>query len=177
MANEPKKGLFGKAIDALTNRDEKAAAEEAQKKAAEAEKATLEAQKAAAAAKAEVAKLTAEKAAAQRKADEEARAKAAAETAKAAELKRQEYFREMSEAKAKVEMAATAAAAPKYIAEHTITGETLSDVSLKYYGNATRPYFMVIYEANKDVIGPDPGKVRPGMKLHIPELPEELKKK
>jgi len=165
MADEPKKGLFGKAIDALTSRDEKAAAEEAQRKAAEA-------QAQAAAAKAEAAKLAAEKAAAQKEA-EEARAKAAAETAKAAELKRQEYFREMAEAKAKAE----AAAAPKYIAEHTITGETLSDVSLKYYGNATRPYFMVIYEANKDVIGPDPGKVRPGMKLKIPELPEELKKK
>jgi len=64
------------------------------------------------------------------------------------------------------------------MAEHTLTEtETLSHLALKYYGNADRPYWMVIYEANKDVIGPNPALVRVGMKLRIPALPDELKKK
>jgi nucleoid-associated protein YgaU len=67
---------------------------------------------------------------------------------------------------------------PKYIAEHTLTAEeTLSHLSLKYYGHATKPYWMVIYEANKDVIGDNPNRVRPGLEIKIPELPEELKDK
>ena len=66
-----------------------------------------------------------------------------------------------------------------YIATHTVTDkDTLSHVALKYYGNATRPYWMVIFEANKDVLGDEPpGKFYPGVEVKIPELPEELKKK
>ena len=45
------------------------------------------------------------------------------------------------------------------------------------YGYASREYWMVIYEANKAVIGDNPNIVRPGMVLNIPELPENLKKK
>ena len=79
--------------------------------------------------------------------------------------------------KAESEAAAPAAPAePKIIAEHTLTEtETLSHLSLKYYGNATRPYWMVIYEANKEEVGPNPALVRVGMKIKIPELPAELK--
>jgi len=55
--------------------------------------------------------------------------------------------------------------------------ETLSHLSLKYYGSAVRDYWMVIYEANKDVIGDNPAHVRPGLVVKIPELPENLKKK
>jgi nucleoid-associated protein YgaU len=53
--------------------------------------------------------------------------------------------------------------------------DTLSHVALKFYGNAGRDYWMVIYEANMDVIGDNPGIVRPGTMLKIPELPEGLK--
>ena len=64
----------------------------------------------------------------------------------------------------------------KMLAEHTIgEGETLSQIALKYYGHATREYWMVIYNANKAVIGDDPGKIKPGMELKIPELPANLK--
>jgi nucleoid-associated protein YgaU len=67
--------------------------------------------------------------------------------------------------------------APKFIAEHTLTAEeTLSHLSLKYYGHATQPYWMLIYEVNKDVVGDNPNHVRAGMKLKIPELPAEMKK-
>lgn len=59
----------------------------------------------------------------------------------------------------------------KIIAEHTVAaGETLSDIALKYYGSAVKEKWMVIYDANKAVIGNDPGKIRPGQVLKIPEL-------
>ena len=65
----------------------------------------------------------------------------------------------------------------KVIAEHKVgEGETLSHLALKYYGNATRDYWMVIYEFNKNVIGDDPGHVHMGTMLKIPELPSSLKK-
>lgn len=60
----------------------------------------------------------------------------------------------------------------QYIAEHTMKpDETLSHLALKYYGSAIREKWMVIYEANKDVIGPDPAHVKPGTVLKIPKLP------
>lgn len=66
----------------------------------------------------------------------------------------------------------------KVIAEHTLTAEeTLSHISLKYYGHATEPYWRVIYEANKEIIGDNPNHVRAGLELKIPELPASLKDK
>lgn len=59
----------------------------------------------------------------------------------------------------------------EYIAEHTMKpDETLSHLALKYYGSAVREKWMVIYEANKEAIGPDPAHVRPGTVLKIPKL-------
>jgi hypothetical protein len=59
----------------------------------------------------------------------------------------------------------------EFIAEHTIaSGETLSHVSLKYYNSAIKAKWMLIYEANKDVIGDNPNRVVPGMVLKIPKL-------
>ena len=58
------------------------------------------------------------------------------------------------------------------IAEHTMRpDETLSHLALKYYGAAVREKWMVIYEANKEAIGPDPAHVKPGTVLKIPKLP------
>ena len=57
----------------------------------------------------------------------------------------------------------------KMIAQHTLKeGETLSHLALKYYGSTEKNKWMLIYEANKAVIGDDPGKIRPGMQLNIP---------
>jgi nucleoid-associated protein YgaU len=65
----------------------------------------------------------------------------------------------------------------KIIAEHTLAAnETLSHISLKYYGSAAKPYWMLIYEANKAVIGDNPNHVRAGLVLKIPELPADMKK-
>ncbi len=63
--------------------------------------------------------------------------------------------------------------AVEYIAEHVMKpDETLSHLALKYYGSAIRDKWMIIYEANKDAIGPDPAHVRPGTVLKIPKLPK-----
>lgn len=153
MATEEKKkkSFFDKAIDALTTRDEKAAALEAKKKAEEAEK------------RAEAAEEKIKELKRQRKHEEVTKQRIAAQNAR----------RAMWAAR----KAAAEAAKTKYIAEHTLTSEeTLSHISLKYYGSATRPYWMVIYEANKDVVGDNPAHVRRGMVLKIPVLPEELQK-
>lgn len=58
----------------------------------------------------------------------------------------------------------------KIKAVHTVAeGETLSALSLKYYGSAVKEKWMIIYEANKDVIGDDPGLIVTGQVLKIPE--------
>ena len=58
-----------------------------------------------------------------------------------------------------------------FIAEHTVTaGETLSHIALKYYGSAVKEKWMIIYEANKAVIGDNPNKIRAGQVLKIPEI-------
>ncbi len=59
----------------------------------------------------------------------------------------------------------------KIKAVHTVAeGETLSGISLKYYGSAVKEKYMIIYEANKDVIGDDPNLIVTGQVLKIPEL-------
>jgi nucleoid-associated protein YgaU len=169
--DEKKKGFFEKTVDMISSRDEKAAATEAAQKAAAAEKTAADA-------KAEAARLTAEKDTAN-KAAEVARQEAAAAQNKAQAFERMEQMREMEDMKVRAAAAAEAAAKaalPKIIAEHTTGDETLSGIALKYYGNATRPYWEVIYEVNKAVIGANPNIIRPGLKLQIPELPAALKK-
>jgi LysM repeat protein len=47
-------------------------------------------------------------------------------------------------------------------------GDVLSKISQKYYGHGTKTYYMKIYNANKKIIGPDPDRISPGMKLLIP---------
>ncbi len=57
----------------------------------------------------------------------------------------------------------------EYLAQHTVgPDDTLSHIALKYYGSAAQEKWMLIYEANKAVIGPDPNKLRPGIVLNIP---------
>lgn len=61
--------------------------------------------------------------------------------------------------------------AKKYLAEHTVAaGETLGDISLKYYNSAVKAKYMAIYEENKDIIGDNPNVIKPGMVLKIPEI-------
>lgn len=163
MADE-QKNIFQKAVDALSSRDEKAAAEAAAKEASQ--------QKVVAA--------SAQAEASRQKAAAEAATKKAAEAEAA--MKKMEADKRQAELDAKgaklaADMKASTEAMkkPKFIAEHKLTSsETLSHLSLKYYGSAVRDYWMVIYEANKDVIGPNPALVVPGMVIKIPELPPNL---
>ena len=60
----------------------------------------------------------------------------------------------------------------KFIAEHKVTpDDTLSGLASHHYGNASRKHWMFIYNANKAVIGADPGVLKPGITIKIPELP------
>ena len=48
-----------------------------------------------------------------------------------------------------------------------VSGDTLSAISKKYYGDANK--YTVIFEANKPMLS-DPNKIYPGQKLRIPAL-------
>ena len=181
--DEKKKGLFDKAIDALSSRDEKEALEAALEELEAAKQAAAQAQAEAAKAKAAATSATAQAKVETQKAIKEAQKRADEAESKAKTLEahiqrtREARQREMQlERQRQMEARQAAAAAPKIITEHTLTSEeTLSHLALKYYGHATKPYWMVIYEANKDVIGDNPNRVKRGLVLKIPELPPELK--
>jgi nucleoid-associated protein YgaU len=112
------------------------------------------------------------KQAAKKKLEDAQKATEAAKAAEAANAARQQAFVNLAQSQA----AAKAAAAPKVIAHHRVTGdETLSHLSLKYYGHTTEPYWRLIYEFNKEKIGSDYKNIYDGLVLDIPELPAALK--
>lgn len=192
MTDEAKKNIFDKLVDAVTDRDEKAAAEASRLEAIQ--KATDKAMEDIAAKQKAIAELKAQAEAdarakvvaeAKLKADAEAKARAAAEVqAKAeAEAKRQEEVERQAQLKAQQETRAEETAriaaekARAALPRHTVVpNDTLSAIALKHYGHATEPYWRLIYEANKEAIGANPGVVRPGTELVIPEVPADLKK-
>lgn len=62
----------------------------------------------------------------------------------------------------------------KFMATHTVQpGETLSHLSLKYYGSTDRSKWMMIYEANKGMIGDNPAVLKAGWVLKIPVEKQE----
>ncbi|GAP21604.1 LysM peptidoglycan-binding domain-containing protein [Leptolinea tardivitalis] len=168
MSPEQKKSILDQAIDALTDRDEKAAAAKA---AAEAQaKAEAEARAKAAAeenarnvaeANLKAQKEAAEKAAAEAQAKlKEAEQKAAVEANQKAVEARNEQIKAMLEAQKAAEVLTT----------HKVeAGETLSGIALKYYKSSTRESWMKIYEANKAIIGDNPGMIKAGQELKIPK--------
>lgn len=177
---EKKKNIFDRAIDALTNRDEKAAAEAAQKAAEE--------KKAAEAKAAEQAKFDAKRA---ELAAEKAKADAAAAAKKQAEeqqkklddmrmqQEREEQRKEQEAARARAAAAAEAAAKAAEAAKikHVWTKEdTYASLAQKYYGSFQEPYWRLIYDHNKEIIGDHPNAIRVGLEIEIPPLPDELKK-
>ena len=183
MADDKKKSIFDNLINALTDREEKEAAAKAaaEKAAAELAAKEAEARKAAAEDKRDelVAKVATEREAkekAVKEAAEQANREAArknAEAEAAIRVRAEEQRKRLAEEASK---RAEEAAKPKFIAEHKVSpDETLSHLALKYYGHATRDYWMLIYEANKETIGGNPNIVRVGTVINIPELPEELK--
>jgi nucleoid-associated protein YgaU len=188
------KGIFDSMLNAVTNRDEKAALEAAKQHMAELEqqvaaaeqKSLANSQRADAAEKkvvelqAALSKAQTDSQAALAKVQADLKIASSAMTlleqrATAAEAK----IKAFEDEKVRAQQAAYTleAAKAKIIASHTMTAnETLSDLALKYYKHATPAYWQLIYEANKDAIGPNPNKVRPGTVLNIPVLPEDMKK-
>ena len=64
----------------------------------------------------------------------------------------------------------------RFIAEHTVKkGDTLSAIAKKYYGSGAKPYYELIFEANKDIIK-DVNLIYPDQVFKIPPLPPGLKK-
>jgi nucleoid-associated protein YgaU len=175
--SDQQKNIFQKAIDLVSSSDEKAQLEAALKELEEAKQAAAKAQAAAASAAVQV-QAEAQKAlleANKRAAEAEAKAKALQERLQA--IEEIEYKRVEAERRMASEARAAAQVAPKIIAEHTVkTDETLSQLALKYYGHATEPYWRLIYNTNKDVIGDNPNRLKIGLSLKIPELPADLKK-
>jgi nucleoid-associated protein YgaU len=159
MSPEQKKNILDQAIDALTNRDEKAAA------AAAAAKAQADANaKAAAEANAKNVAAANAKAAADNAAKAAADAKAKAEE----EVRAAAYAKAQAEAKA---FADAKAAADAILTTHkVVAGETLSDIAMKYYKSSVREKWIKIYEANKAIIGDNPGMIKAGQELKIPKL-------
>ena len=181
---EEKKGLFKKLADALSNKDEEAA-EAAAKELAESQakaeaardrlikeaktKATAEAKAAA-----EKAKLEAEQA---KKEAEEAKA----EAAKLRQLKAQEEMAKKIAAAQKVKVEAEAKKAAEEAIKaatikHVWTNEdTYASLAFKHYGSQKTPYWRLIYEHNKHIIGDNPNSIKTGTEIEIPPLPDELK--
>jgi nucleoid-associated protein YgaU len=173
-----KKGIFSKAVDAVSSRDEKQEISNLQE---ELEKAKKEADAAKEAIKSVMnknvettkGKVEAEKDA--QKAEErikELEAKLNSLMDKDRERLAKERQDILEERRQKIEESQK----PNLITTHTVeSGETLSHVALKYYKHATPPYWKLLLEHNKEVLKGDEKNVRTGMELEIPELPDNLK--
>jgi nucleoid-associated protein YgaU len=165
---EEKKGLLGKAIDAVTSRDEREAAEEALEEAAEAR--SRAAREAADKRKAQAQARAAEARARAAEQKAEAAEKAAAEAeAKAEEIEREQRLaniaaaREEAMRKAREHAEAAEARARVYVVK---SGDSLSKIAKELLGDASR--WREIFEANKDQIK-DPNLIRVGQELRIPK--------
>ena len=49
------------------------------------------------------------------------------------------------------------------------SGDNLSDIAYKFYGDKSAESVAKIYYSNHQTIGPDPNLIYPGQKLYIPD--------
>lgn len=49
------------------------------------------------------------------------------------------------------------------------SGDNLSNIAYKFYGNKSADSVAKIYYSNQKTIGPDPNVIFPGQKLYIPD--------
>jgi nucleoid-associated protein YgaU len=81
----------------------------------------------------------------------------------------------LQEAEKAVEEAKKAASA--VAVKHVWTkDDTYASLAQEYYGSFQEPYWRLIYEDNKDIIGAHPNNIRVGQEIEIPPLPPELRK-
>jgi len=169
---EKKDGIFKKAVDAFSSKDEK-------ETIAELEAELAKAQKDADAAKTAIKDLLNQNVEA-KKGGSEAELKAIAAEKKIAEL--EDKINNLTKkdkvaGSSKANMLDKKFAKPKLITVHTVESDeqSLSHVALKYYKHATPPYWKYLLEHNKEVLKGSERNIYKGLKLEIPELPEELK--
>ena len=55
--------------------------------------------------------------------------------------------------------------------------DTYADRTYKNYGSIKEPYWRLIYNHNKEIIGNHPNDIQLGLEIEIPPLPEDIKKK
>ena len=165
VKEEKRKRFLGRAIDAVSTRDEKEAVKAAKQEAAKAKgKAILEASKRQAAESQTRAAKKKDKAAEDATAEAEARIKELEREKRivAAQARREETRLRMEKrVEGKVE-AAKAAEVRTYMVK---SGDSLSKIAKELLGDASR--WPEIYEANKDKIK-DPNLIRVGQELTIP---------
>ena len=65
----------------------------------------------------------------------------------------------------------------KYVKHVWNRDDTYASLAFKYYGSIQEPYWRLIYNHNKEIIGDHPNNIRNGLEIEIPPLPDELKKK
>ena len=182
MAEDDKKGLFKKIGDALGKKDELAAKEAAKNEAAveEARAKTEKMRQEAIERSAERAKKAAEESAEKAKLEVERVQKKAMDNL---EAKRLEFQKKQDAAELKELRAAEAkrkseeAEKAKYIKHVWNKDDTYASLAFKHYGSIQEPYWRLIYNHNKAIIGDHPNNIRNGLEIEIPPLPEELKKK
>jgi nucleoid-associated protein YgaU len=168
--------IFDQMLNAVSSRDEKADLEAAKQHMLELEQQVAANAQRADAAERKVAELQTTLASTQAELTA-AKASAGALERRATMAEARVKMFESQQLQVQQQAVAREAAKAQIIATHTLTAdETLSHLALKYYGHATKPYWTIIYEANKDVIGPNPNKVRPGLEIQIPVLPDNMKK-
>jgi nucleoid-associated protein YgaU len=163
MTEEKKRGLFANLAKAFASQKEKLTEDTAQ---------YVVQQTAQQEAEAAAAKVEAEKSKAQQQQAAAATAQWQADVRQKAELAAQQA-RMAAEAAKRAEEAAKAA-----VVKHVWTREdTYADLAFKYYGSIKEPYWRLIYEHNKKIIGNHPNDIRLGLEIEIPPLPDELKNK
>ena len=82
-----------------------------------------------------------------------------------------------AQAKAAAQALSDSAKAAQVIKHVWTSEDTYSSLAFKFYGSIKEPYWRLIYEHNKAIIGKHPNDIRVGLEIEIPPLPDELKKK
>ena len=148
------------------------------RKKKEAEEAKKAAELAESKAKAEAARAKRAKELAEKEAAAEKAEKAAAE--KEAKEKKDKLLASQKKAEdLKAKRAAEAEAKKKAIEEATVkhvwtNEDTYAKLAFKYYGSIKKPFYMLIYEHNKAIIGDNMNSIKTGTEIEIPPLPKEL---
>ncbi len=169
---EKKEGIFKKTVDAFSSKDEK-------ETIAELEAELEQAKKDSEAAKTAINDLMKQNTEAKKDSSSaDMKAKAAEKRIAELEAKLKDLtVKEKQVGASKASVLEEKLAKPAIITVHTVesNNQTLSHVALKYYKHATPPYWQYLLEHNKEVLKGSEKNIRMGMKLEIPELPEELK--